>query len=222
MDYTAFKYGYSSFPIILSSAITDHRRGGKPGKTAQSLLNQMTRWQKRGLVVKLKKGMYLLNEHDRRINPSRLYLANQMYTPSYVSLEYALSYYGLIPERAVEVSSVTTKKTFRISNPTGRYSYQHLSISAFQGFHMKQDENGLNVFIAEPEKAVLDFLYFNLARTLKKEQFSVDIFSESYRFQDVGLLNEKRFMSLAALYNNPQLSALAKLFCAFRKEQVRT
>ena len=73
------------------------------------------------------------------------------YTPSCVSLEYALGFYGLIPERVVEVTSITTKKTLRITNPVGRFSYQHVTTSAFRGFKITKDENGMDVFIAEPE-----------------------------------------------------------------------
>jgi hypothetical protein len=219
MDYTTFKYLFSGQPIILSKEITGDGKKAKLGKTPQKLLNQITRWQKRGLLVKLKKGMYLLNEHDRKLNPSRLFLANQMYVPSYVSLEYALYHYGLIPERVVEVTSVTTKKTLYISNPEGKFTYHHVTVPAFRGFRIIRDENGLGVFIAEPEKAVLDFLYFNLALRTKGVEIATDIFTESYRFQDVDMLNEQRLLELAVKYNNAKLNVIAKLFCRFRKEQ---
>ncbi|MEX1139144.1 MAG: hypothetical protein WEB33_02005 [Bacteroidota bacterium] len=220
MTYTEFKYRFSPFPIVLSNGFANgDARGQSP---AQAVRNQLSRWQKRGLIVRLKNGMYLLNEHDRKINPSRVFLANQMCVPSYVSLEYALAYYGLIPERVVEVTSVTTKKTLEITNPTGRYSYRHLKPSAFTGFRLAGDENGMQVFLAEPEKAVVDFLYFTVARTVKTEHPSPAMFAESHRFQNVEMLSGNRILELAPLYDNAKLSALAKLFCRFRKEQART
>ena len=145
MDYTTFKNRFSGLPVILSKDVTE-RMGGEKSRSAsggrQELRNQLSRWQKRGLIVKLKKGMYLLNENDRKVNPSKLFVANQIYTPSCVSLEYALGFYGLIPERVVEVTSITTKKTLRITNPVGRFSYQHVTTSAFRGFKITKDENG--------------------------------------------------------------------------------
>jgi len=224
MDYTTFKNRFSGLPVILSKDVTE-RMGGEKSRSAsggrQELRNQLSRWQKRGLIVKLKKGMYLLNENDRKVNPSKLFVANQIYTPSCVSLEYALGFYGLIPERVVEVTSITTKKTLRITNPVGRFSYQHVTTSAFRGFKITKDENGMDVFIAEPEKGVLDFLYFNLARTSNGDILSPDIFSESYRFQNVGMLKEKRLLDLASIYGNPKLTSIVKLFCKFRKEHAK-
>lgn len=88
-----------------------------------------------------------------------MFIAKEIYSPSYVSLEYALSIYGLIPERVVDVTSVTTKKPIEFKNKLGVFIYQHIKENCFTGFIEKEDENGLVYFIATPEKAVADFLY---------------------------------------------------------------
>ncbi len=222
MDYRTFKDRFSDVPIIQSKYVL--QRAGQDHKDPlgrQALLNQLSRWQRRGLLVNLKKGIYLLNKGDRRIEPSNMYLANQLYAPSYVSLEYALSFHGLIPERVHEVTSVTTKKTARISNEFARFSYRHVVPSAFRGFKIIKDQNGLDVFMAEPEKAVLDFLYFTFSRNSKIAEQSPDVFNESYRFEDVSTLKEKRILELAQYYRNTNLSAAAKLFCMFRRENIK-
>jgi len=104
MDYREFRDKYQNLPVILTKGLI------KPKHEYLSLLNQIGRWQKKGLVIKLKRGVYMLNPNDRKINPSRLFVANQLYSPSYVSLEYALGFYGLIPEQAFDLTSVLPKK----------------------------------------------------------------------------------------------------------------
>ncbi|MCL5266971.1 MAG: hypothetical protein M1469_02570 [Bacteroidetes bacterium] len=222
MDFRTFKDRFSELPIILSKDVLE--RSGPDGNSPaghQALLNQLNRWQSRGLLVRLRKGVYLLNKSDRKIEPSSTYLANQLYTPSYVSLEYALSFYGLIPERVHDITSVTTKKTIRFSNSFGHFGYRHVTPAAFRGFKIIKDHNGLDVFMAEPEKAVVDFLYFTFGRDPRAKEKSPDIFNESYRFEDVGTLKEKRILELANLFNNPNLTAMAKLFCKFRREYIK-
>ncbi len=222
MDFRTFKDRFSDAPIILSNDVFQRLEQNEKNPLGhQALLNQLNRWQRRGLLMRLRKGVYLLNKSDRRIEPSDTYLANQLYAPSYVSLEYALSFYGFIPERVYVVTSVTTKKTLHFSNSIGHFSYRHVIPSAFKGFKIIKDHNGLNVFMAEPEKAVVDFLYFTFGRDPKAKEESPDFFSESYRFEDVGTLKEKRILELASYYDNPKLTAMAKLFCKFRREYMR-
>lgn len=209
MRYAQFKNKFQNQPIILSKEVV------KLEKNKQIVLNQLRRWQKKGLIIKLKKGMYLLNRNDRKINPSPYFIANQVYGPSYVSLEYALNFYGLIPEAVFDITSVVTKKTMRFQNESGVFIYQHIKPDAFRGFSAIKEENGVFVFIAEPEKAIVDFLYLNL-REFKKE--AKDKFEVSYRFQNLESLKTSRIMELAKLFNNHKLLKTAKDFCDFIKE----
>ena len=216
MDYKQFKNSVLHLPLILSK---DLERGQS---NKQIIRNQLRRWQDNGLIFKLKRGMYLLNVNDRKINPSRQFIANQLYMPSYVSLEYALNFYDLIPERVSEVTSVTTKKTIRFVNDLGTFTYQHIKSKAFRGFKMTKDEMGLTFFIAEPEKAVIDFLYLNfdkskhLDKVLDKIKISdKDVFESSYRFQNTETLSQRRIMELAGLFESEKLTRFAQLFCEF-------
>ncbi|MEX2089875.1 MAG: hypothetical protein WEB62_08875 [Bacteroidota bacterium] len=218
MNFNTFKRLVSDLPFVLTADLLD-RLNKKEMSGRQGLLNQLTRWQKKGLLVKLRRGMYILNEQDRRTTPPRAFLANQMYTPSYVSLEYALALYGLIPERVADVTSVSTKKTARFSNALGVFSYQHVSPAIFRGFRTAKDDQGFNYFIAEPEKAVLDFLYFNVARSRRARDVSMDVFSDSYRFQNVEEIDEKRLLDMAGQYSNPTMRRLGELFCRFKRQQ---
>ena len=210
MDYNKFKNKFQDSPVILSKEIAQRK------EDYQNVHNQLNRWLKKGLIIKLKKGIYLLNKNDRRSNPERIFLANKLYEPSYVSLEFALNFYGLIPERAIGVTSVSTKKTARFSNEVGEYTYQHIKPEAFRGFRSVKDRNGLCSFIAEPEKAVVDFLYLNLHKFKAGER---DIFAGSYRFQNVEDLKLKRVIMLSKLFNSRKLLKVVKTFCEWVKSE---
>ena len=209
MDYTEFKKRFSKLPFIASRDVVQLEKDG------QAMRNQLSRWQERGLVLKLRRGVYVLNRDDRKVDPSRIFLANQIYGPSYVSLEFALNFYGLIPERAADVTCITTKKTARFRNEFGTFIYQHIKPDAFRGFKSAKDEAGLPVFIAEPEKAVVDFIYLNLSKFKKsaKEQFA-----QSFRFQNTEKLSAKKTLFYASLFNSRKLLFTAKEFCVFIKE----
>ncbi len=116
-------------------------------------------WQKAGYITKIRQGYYVFN--DRVKNESILYyMANQIYKPSYISLTSAMSYYGLIPEAIFGVTSVSPLKTTSFETPYGRCDYQNLKPSLFFGYQMKK-AGDFNIKIAEPEKMILDYCYFN-------------------------------------------------------------
>lgn len=212
MNYTEFKIKFQDFPVIMSQDVV------RSGKDGQIMRNQLNRWQEKGLIIKLKRGIYILNKSDRKISPSRNFIANQLYGPSYVSLEYALNLYGLIPEEVSDVTSVTTKKTMRLKNDLGLFVYQHIKPEAFRGFEAVKDEEGLTVFIAEPEKAVVDFLYLNKRRFRSNAK---DMFKTSFRFQNLEKLKQLRILELARLFDNRKLLRVTKNFCTFIKEETR-
>ena len=210
MRYDEFKKAVIRLPVISSKDMLFFE------KKRQPIRNQLNRWCKNGAVIKLRRGIYILNEDDRRINPSKQSIANQLYSPSYVSLEYALYLYGLIPERVSEVTSITTRKTARFDNALGVFSYQHVKPAGFSGFRAVKDEAGLPVFIALPEKAVIDFLYLNARGAGSADS---NIFSSSYRFQNTESLKVAELMRMAALFGNDRLKRAVKSFCRFIKNE---
>jgi hypothetical protein len=107
-------------------------------------------------LIRIKKGLYV--QSGRGIPPySREVLANMIYGPSYISYEYALAYYNLIPERVEEVTSATTGKSKSFTTPAGRFSYTHISTNYYGfGFGRKQCGDERTFLIADPEKAVTD------------------------------------------------------------------
>ena len=173
----------------------------------QQFKNQITRWQKSGKIIKLRRNLYILNEDERKINPSRLFIACELYSPSYVSMEYALSFYGLIPERVADITSITTKKTAAFENALGRFIYQHIKIKCFAGFTELKDEAGLAYYMATPEKAIVDFIYLNQSRF--KEDFRQELFG-SFRFQNTKILNAKKMIYYSELFGSKKLKAILK------------
>lgn len=210
MNYITFRNKTQNWPIIFSRDVLLREQD------KQVIRNQIERWYSKKLLIKLRRGEYLLNKNDRKINPSRLYISNQLYAPSYVSMEYALNYYGLIPERVSDLTSITTRKTKRFSNELGAFVYQHVKPDVFRGFKTFQDEAGLNFLIAEPEKAVVDFLYFNLAKFQKDYE---KVFEESYRLQNTEVLNAEKIIGFAKIFKNKKLLRVAWSFCGFIKKE---
>jgi predicted transcriptional regulator of viral defense system len=115
---------------------------------------------KAGEVVRVKKGIYVFGEDYRRGPWSREVLANLIYGPSYISLDYALSYYGFIPERVVVVTSVTLSRSRRFETPVGLFTYRSLSCRKYSiGIDQQALEGGQHFLIAAPAKALADKIW---------------------------------------------------------------
>ena len=115
-------------------------------------------WQKSGYIVMLRRGWYAFADYLQQPDYAR-YFAGKIYAPSYISLNTALSFYGIIPEAVVEITSVTTQKTCRYENAFGQFSYQTVRPRLFWGFEPKTMRDGKQYMMATPEKAIIDLLY---------------------------------------------------------------
>ncbi|MFC2112256.1 hypothetical protein ACFLTA_03230 [Bacteroidota bacterium] len=124
----------------------------------------LVRWQQKGYLVKIIKGWYCFSDDQAAENISWL-IANLIYTPSYISLDSALSWYNLIPEAVYITTSVSTRKTNQFITAAGNFRYNTVKKSAFGFGHrlidVKPGEQSRKIVIAEPEKAILDFFYIN-------------------------------------------------------------
>ena len=120
---------------------------------------RLNEWQEKGYIKKLRRGYYIFA--DVSLSEASLFLiANRLYTPSYVSLEMALSWYGLIPESVYTVTSVTSKKTGSFQTPIAHFSYRSVKSELMFGYQLESIRNQ-KYKLAEAEKAVLDYLYLN-------------------------------------------------------------
>jgi len=126
------------------------------GEPRSQLLVQLHRWVKAGKVLALRRGLYTLADPYRRVFLSPLRVANELCRPSYLSGIWALGFYGLIPEKVTLFSSATTRATHSFHNPFGTFCYSSLKKEFFWGFSARTIQ-GSEVWIADPEKALLDF-----------------------------------------------------------------
>ncbi len=111
---------------------------------------------KRGQIIRVKKGLYVFGPAWLRAPLSLEPLANLIYGPSAISLEYALSWYGLIPERVTTITSTTTGRSRKFFTPVGNFSYTQLSGKRFSvGLVLKRNPPG-SLLIAGPLKALAD------------------------------------------------------------------
>lgn len=150
-----------------------------PNEKRSSLKETLYRWANKGWIYSLKRGLYEM-VYPKDFNIPDMYIANSLYNPSYVSLETALSNYSIIPEVAMAITSITTKPTRRFKNKHGLFIYHTVRPAAFCGYYV-QKQGGFDILIAEPEKALIDFLYFRTLRNknfnLKDERLNKDILS---------------------------------------------
>lgn len=202
MKYGEFREQVANYPFFRSN-IFNHLTS-KPNV----LRRQVVDWVERGLVMVLKRGVYTLSTADRSVGLSAYFLANNLYAPSYISLESAMTYYGFIPEKVHLITSVTTKKTQEFHNKIGDFKYHHIKTSAFNYFVTVADEFGNNFYLATPEKALIDFMYI---RMLKLPKIDDDIFAVSYRLQNLEKLETKKLKMLAGLYNSEKMDYLIGL-----------
>lgn len=150
-----------------------------------SLRFLLTRAHKRGDIVKLRRGLYALPDYL----PSEMELANALLKPSYISFFYALAYYHIIPEAVYKVTSATTRTTHHFESLGKSFTYHHIGLTAFTGYHPEKIR-GKIIFIAEPEKALIDTLYFvNLRKLTMPERL------------DLSTLNLERVRACARLYS---------------------
>ena len=119
-------------------------------------------WNKKKYLLRVGKGIYFNNYFFKdKLNEQLLFLiANKAYSPSYVSLESALNYYGLIPEVVANITSITTKKTNTINYDLGEFIYKSIKPSLMFDFDIVIKDD-FSFKIATPEKTIVDFLYLN-------------------------------------------------------------
>lgn len=180
------------------------------------LKNQLSHWAKQGKIEQLRRGKYLLGDNYRKFTPSAFYVSNYLYRPSYVSLEAALQYYGLIPEAVASVQAVTPKHGREWFNNLGRFKYRSIKQARFWGYR----ENVLDsipaqnrFFIAEPEKAVLDMMY------LQDGEWPEERIREK-RFQALEHINANRLLRYSRKFNSPKLLRGADCFIELYKKKL--
>ena len=168
----------------------------------------------KGDIVRVKKGLYILGETLRRRPFCRELLANLMYGPSYVSLEYALHYHGLTPERVETLTSVTCGRSRTFDSPVGTFSYRMIPMEAFRtGMDRVELDDGRSFLIAIPEKALADRIVADRGAGISTQKELHEYLLEDLRIDPVNIrgLDPSRLMEIAQHYRSRRVKLLADL-----------
>ena len=114
--------------------------------------------EKNGYIIRLKRGLYVVNPEYTGKRLSNELIANHLYAPSYVSMSTALRYYGLIPEAVYVNQSMTVKHSRSFQTPIGNYDYKYVSREAFAVGVRTERVADYAFLIASPEKALCDLI----------------------------------------------------------------
>ena len=126
--------------------------------TLKSADKKVARLEKNGHIIRLKRGLYVVNPEHTGQPLSIELIANHLYTPSYISMSSALRYYGLIPEAVYVNQSMTIKHARRFQTPLGIYDYKYISREAFSVGVKSESKREYAFLIASPEKALCDLI----------------------------------------------------------------
>lgn len=177
-----------------------------PRNKINSLLNA-------GELVRVKKGLYVFGPAAAREPFCRELLANLIYGPSAISLEYALAYYGLIPERVFTVTSISNKRNKHFSTPVGEFSYRYLHPDKYCiGLNLKEVDEQHRFFIASPEKALADVFLFSSPKKMKtvmqlKQYLFADLRIDEER---LSTLNIDQMQEINDSYRQPNIALLLR------------
>jgi predicted transcriptional regulator of viral defense system len=182
------------------------------GISPQQARLQLVRWVNAGRLIQLRRSLYCLNQLFQKIEPHPFLLANRIRKASYVSLQSALSHYNMIPEHVPVVTSVTTGRPKEVRTELGTYAYRHVRKPLFGGFLSVTVAPGQSVFLATPEKALLDLIYL----TPGGDQAA---YIDELRLQNETALSKQMLTNAARLFDSPKIDRAAAAILAWMASQ---
>lgn len=159
---------------------------------------QLSRWRQAGKIYQLRRGLYCLAPPFQKVNPHPFLVANRLLPGSYVSLQSALAYYGMIPEYVPVTTGITTSRPAHWETPLGVFDFRHVQVGIFDGYRFVDLGENQRAFIATPEKALLDLVY------LEPGGDTQDYLTE-LRLNNLGQLDWQLFERLARKIEKPKL-----------------
>ena len=183
--------------VVFSSSLL---LAGTHTKAAVQL--QLSRWVKAGKIIKLRKGLYMLGYPYRKREPHPFLLSNRIKKASYISMQSALSLYGMIPEYVPAVTAVTTQRPETMITEAGTFIYRHVQKSLFSGYTFMELSAGQSAFIAVPEKCLLDLIYLTT-------EGDTGSYIQELRLQNLEILDLSRLSEMAAATGSLKLQRAA-------------
>lgn len=180
---------YAPIPVsthLMHEVLADYKRPND--KISELILS--------GALVSVRRGLYVFGDDLDLPNPEPFLIANHLRGPSYISSESALAYWGMIPERTFEVSSVTLKTSKKYHTPKGRFSYEHVDAPYYAfGIRSVKLTPNQQVMIASPEKAICDKIVLTSQLNLRSIKQTRAWLLEDMRFD----LHELRALNCEAM-----------------------
>jgi len=178
---------------------------------ANALDYNLKYWKKRGVIIPLKKGLYILKDRwDKETNRDLYlaYLANKLYEPSYLSLEYVLNKYSLLTEAVYGLTCITTRSTKFFVNDLGRFSYYSISPKLFSGYNQERSYVA-PILIAKKTKALFDYLYLRFLKKTPVDQ--KEVMELRINWENVNPQEFKQLQRHAALSNSIRVNKIIEL-----------
>jgi predicted transcriptional regulator of viral defense system len=173
---------------------------------------QISRWKTAGKLYQLRRGLYALAPPYQKTTPHPFLVANRLVQASYVSLQAALAYCGLIPEHVPVVTSVTTVRPVEYETLLGHYVFRHVKQSLFYGYHPVEVDDEQSAFVAAPEKALLDLVYLQPGG-------DDPAYLRELRLQNLERLNTTTLQQMAKRANSPKLMRATAVIEALAEEE---
>lgn len=181
-------------------------------KSVSNVNDKISNLVKSGELVRLKKGFYTFSKAYLTRPIDLISVANTLYTPSYVSFDYALSYYGMIPERVSEIRSATSKNEKLFETQSGRFSYKKVPIKAYSiGVDWIYDDVEGGRFIATPEKALCDKIRYDRGIGTLTQGAMLEYLKYDLRLDITKPLDSHLIEEIATAYRSKNLKTLAQL-----------
>jgi hypothetical protein len=187
-------------------------------KNPNDKIQQMVR---AGEIIRIKRSLYVLGEIYNQVSVSKELLANLIYGPSYVSLDYALSYYNLIPERVFEITSVTTKIAKNYHTPLGRFSYIKSPNCIYaKAIKIKTNSDGVSYMLASPEKALCDKILLTQNLKITSIKAMIEYLEYDLRIDFYGLVKFDLELIKQCMGCNYKVKLLDFLYKALQKIRI--
>lgn len=163
-------------------------------------------------LLSIRRGLYVPGPETNLPIPNSFLIANHLRGPSYVSLESALSYWNMIPERVYEISSVTLKTSKKYSTPLGRFSFLHLAAPYYAfGIESVRLSEQQTALIASREKAICDKIILTSGVLLRSVRQTHDFLLEDMRIDEDALRSLNSAVIRTWLADAPKRNSLEML-----------
>ncbi len=176
--------------------------------------DKISRLIRDGVICRIKKGLYIFGPDYRNEPFSKEVLANLIFGPSYISLGYALSYYGLIPEKIMTLTSVCTGRGRQFHTPVGRFTYIKIPIKAYaSGIQQISPDTHQNFLMATHEKALSDFIRLQRGMSTFTINAMTEYLLENIRMDEYELrrMDWVEIRQISKLYRSRSISTLSKV-----------